>query len=487
VAPNYRAASDADGLFKISSVAVGSYQIGAEKQGFAAIEPLPLLRFSEAVEDLQLLLYPGATIAGHVHGLDFDELSRLKIWAARSGAAKRQAEVDHRGDFALRDMPPGAWRLEGSLDGGRRHAQAQVRIDNGAQQVAVDIHFKEQLTLSGRVALGGSPLPGTEISLRRFEQSGARSSHSNHEGEFEVQDLAPGTYQLALSNAAEMVAHHETVELTASRFLEIDLETFELSGKILDSEKGRGIEGAVIRIEKRVSGSHSVAQALATGSAADGAFELLRIPPGTYHLRVEKDGFASLDEELTISPSTPPPPLEVSLQPTGGLGLRVRMAQGGVPPWVQLRVLDAGGGLYIERSLALDSAGEARLGTLPAGDWLLQLGARGASVSTVQTSVPGPPLEVSLGAGGRLQVLVPDLEASGLLARLEILGPQRQLLLALDRQGEITHGWRVEEGRVLVDGIPPGTWKIEVTAADGRAWFSSVTTQGDGEQWLEIL
>ena len=72
-----------------------------------------------------------------------------------------------------------------------------------------------------------------------------------------------------------------------------------IEGSILD-QSGAAISKAEVSIHNAVSG---YSQSVVTGP--EGAFQLVNIPPGPYHLEVKASGFSVLSQEVTIRNSLP--------------------------------------------------------------------------------------------------------------------------------------------------------------------------------------
>lgn len=73
-----------------------------------------------------------------------------------------------------------------------------------------------------------------------------------------------------------------------------DAQTGRLRGMVVDARTGAPVEAAVARVGER-----------STGTAADGRFELCRLPAGEVRLEVAATGFARVDTLVGIDPASP--------------------------------------------------------------------------------------------------------------------------------------------------------------------------------------
>jgi hypothetical protein len=110
------------------------------------------------------------------------------------------------------------------------------------------------------------------------------------EGEFVLVDLAPGTYDLAVDSAAGS-GRSQGIQVVVSRRtgpITITLDPpARISGRVVDTKTGEGVEGASIVLDQRGGVSHR------TRSDPSGNFALPSLPPGRRSLRVRKRGYVT--------------------------------------------------------------------------------------------------------------------------------------------------------------------------------------------------
>ena len=102
-----------------------------------------------------------------------------------------------------------------------------------------------------------------------------------------------------------------------------------------------------------------------------------------------------------------------------------------------------------------------------------------ASVPTTTTVVFLLTLEVTLPRGAALTVRVPALGESRAAAALTLAAADGAPYFGVNPGGAIQQSWPLAGGVATVPDVPAGSWRLQVTAADGRVWSSSLNTNGE--------
>ncbi len=470
----YRAHSDIEGRFRLTSVAEGEYQIRARLAGSVLKEPRTLRVAGEDLDDVRVILERGTVVAGSVLGLDFDQLARVRVSAGDEQDGILRGQVDYTGTYEIRDVPPGYWVVRAVLDGGRRQVQERVEVPPGGAEIRRDLSFGERFVLSGTVLLEGEPLPAAQVSLSGRELAVRREVASDHSGRFRIEDLEGATYNLGVAHSRELAVYNRDLELDGDRDLVIDLVQARVGGRVVDADSGQPLAGALVTLI-RLSEIGEETNALVTSSDPQGAFDFPRAPPGRYRLSVRREGYAEDTWQLNLTAGAERRDLELEIRATPGAELKVRLASGGVPRSVDIVILDGGGGTVLRQSRPVTDRGEVSLPTVPHGVFRLVVQSPGTVLRQATLEVPGGPLELVLEPAGQLDVQVPDLAASNAVAALELVGPNRQPWIGLDPYGRLVATWRVVGGRASVEGLPPGLWSLRVTGVDGQSWGGTAT------------
>jgi protocatechuate 3,4-dioxygenase beta subunit len=483
----YQARSTLDGRFEIDSVAPGPYLAGAEAEGFAPADGTPLTVRDREIEGLELVLRPSATIAGQVLGLDPEQLARVEV-SADGEEVSRRGQVDAQGRFVVPDVPAGTWKLSARLASEQREVTVRVVIAPG-QTAERDLEFGNRLTLSGRVELAGEPLPEAKVAVRASHLTLERSVTTGFDGEFLIEDLEPDTYWLGVSHRREVLAHNETITLSGDRKMVIRLEAGSLSGKVSDAVTKEPV-AALVQLHPVEGTVFTVA-----GSADEtGRFHLPRVSAGRYSLLVKADGYSPAEMTVEVPGNGPGPEVEVTLEAAPGLTLRVALASGAVPSWIDVRAESLGAlpappasppSLIAERrQVATD--GSVRLSTLPAGTWRLFLGTNGGGMVQLTATVPGPQTAVTFPNAAPLLIQVPALAESSLIGVARLTDSAGTVFATFAPVGQIKTQEPVVGGRATVANVPAGVWNVQVEAPDGRRWNAVTATDGHHEALVRL-
>jgi len=239
-------ATDSEGKFCFKDVPPGDYDLAAQKNGFlrTKYDSTLSLRSGDHVADIALRLTPAAIIRGRVVDEDGEPLAGAEVrpWRRENWFGSDdfrpysdvQSQTNGAGEYRLDGLPPGAYLVKATLSAS---AQAPietkivdskgapdplrlvptyypnaltvgeasfVRVSAGESQDNADIRMRRSRTfrLSGRVAgLDDRLAPGITIGISRVEgyaSLGVGAAPLTSTGEFRVDKLIPGSYELAL-------------------------------------------------------------------------------------------------------------------------------------------------------------------------------------------------------------------------------------------------------------------------------------------------
>jgi protocatechuate 3,4-dioxygenase beta subunit len=481
----YRATTDLEGRFTIAGAISGSYDLKASRPGYATLQEEGAVAVAEAaVQGLTIHLQSGATLSGRILGLDFEDLALVQVEAQR-GEELQAGVVDYAGVYTIEDLGPGEWLVRARLRGGSREAQARVVLDAGILSREKDLEFDRGLTLSGQLFYGDAGLVGARVTLRGGEVAVERSVVTDQEGKFRLEDLAVGSYRVAVGHPRELITHYEDIDLTADHHLVITLSTALLRGVVTSATKGEPLGEAQIRLQRLLGPDGSQpGPVVQVDTNPQGSFVLSRVAPGRHRLTVQKSGYSPVERLLELSDGEERG-VEIPLTPSAGLELLVTLASGVHPAFVGVVVYGPAGEILVSESAAPNEEGITRFRTVPTGTWELLLAAPGAALTPLTATIPGRQ-EVVLPLASRLRVRVPLLEESDRRAVLTVFDAQGRAVPALDDEGALRRRLTVVGGRALVGGLPPGVWTLQIVTADGQAWQASAVTTAGGETAVRV-
>lgn len=460
----------ADGSFVLTDVLEGAYQLRGESDGYAPVE-LPIHVASEPVGGLVLRLDRGGSIVGQVRGLEFAALSQVRLFASSDRSNSRSGTLDFQGRYRLGNLRPGTWQVQARLAGGGRSARGEVVLAEGQTEATLDLEFGEGWVLSGRVSSGGQPVAGATVSVRGRDVVGGGDASTSQAGDFRIQDLKSGSFNLSVQTAQGFV-HGQEIALTADLELEIALATGEVRGVVLDSVDRAPIAGAEV-ILKPPPGAESGAsfwRVRSTQTDSRGAFRISEVATGTWSVAAERSGYARAERIAVIGTGTDLEEIELELQPTEGVSLEVRGGGGRVPEMLIASVTDAAGRAVAGGIYTPTDTGRVRLRDVPAGSWEVLLNADDSAVMQIQVVVPGPAVPVALVPAATLELVVPGLSGSDLVARASLADPAGRPFRVPDWSGSTRSEWPMRGGRMQIRNLPAGAWAVTVVAPDGRTW-----------------
>jgi protocatechuate 3,4-dioxygenase beta subunit len=481
------AASGADGSFQFPSVAPGTYTLRARKEGYAPAElPEPLQVAVAPVAGLELRLAAGGTIRGRIRGLGFEQLSGVSVFAIRAdtlgldGGGPSSGVVDFEGAYSISGVAPGEWMV--TAMSGKGSARGKVTLSEGTPEVTLDLEFSGGFTLSGRVLRAGEPMPGLQVMANGADVGSHAMGSTGPQGEFRLEGLEAGKYVVAAMDYRKGIRHTEEVEISGDREILIELPTQRVSGRVLDATDSSPIEGAAVTLEKTEGGDGLMGYGSPRASTdPSGAFTMSGVPEGTWRAVARKEGYAPAEATVEVRPGAEVGGVQLALSPGAGLVLEVRTYLGSIPAQVFAALVDANGRSVLAGPYETGEGGRVRLGSAPAGRFRLYVSGGGAATASLDVTIPGPPVQVVLLPASQLVVSVPGLAAqggSGTATVTDVNGqPFRSVLY-----GFVLSEWPLLEGGTVVDGVPPGTWRVRVNAPDGRVWEGTASTSGGRTQ-----
>ncbi|MFN7944176.1 MAG: carboxypeptidase regulatory-like domain-containing protein [Blastocatellia bacterium] len=339
--PPMTAVTDADGRYRLTGIAPGSYRVTAYAPAYVIPDESSApfnagksvtVAEGEAIDNINFTLKPGGVITGRIVDADNRPVVAERVSAFRlDESGKRintqmpglsQWETDDRGAYRLFGLEPGRYliaagsaaddgmvRFGGSGGYYRRtfhpdaveEAQAKViEVSGGATVEGVDIRLARAtkgFTVTGRVIDGdtGQPVPGVMIfygvNKNGFGTTGTGGSATNSLGEFRLEGLTPNGYQASAMNiqASELYSESVSFEVTGGDVAGVEIKMYRgasISGQAV-------VEGATdpaviaglskIQLMARTLGSEQQAITLPGRNASinpDGSFRISGVRPG---------------------------------------------------------------------------------------------------------------------------------------------------------------------------------------------------------------
>ncbi len=470
--------SNGDGSFTMPGVPDGDYSLRADAEGYAsAREDTTISVSGQPVAGLEIRMSKGATIVGQIVGLSEDEYSRVAVSASGSLLfGGESSPIDRNGNFRIENMRPETYTVVGSVANSGRQAREKVTIEPGALEVSVTLTFGGGLTLSGRAVQGETPIADSIVYTQGIDVDHSGWNETDSAGEFTIEGLEAGKYKVRLQNWQTGLSYAEEVDITSNRDIELKVPTAQVRGRILDASDRQPLAGVTVTLEAAEPDPQRWRPDRSGTTDMDGRFTLDAVGDGSWRMKATKQGYAADSRSINVQFDRAMEEVQLSLDPTEGLVLEARLPGGAVPDELQVAVLDPSGAAVTSGSFATGESGRVRLSSVPPGSWELIVSGYGAGTTNLTAQAPGPAVAVQLQPATSLKVRIPDLQSTPGVATVRVKDGNGRPFRSLGWQGSPRSEWRITDGTIDFRSLPPGSWTVEITAADGRAWQGSQAT-----------
>jgi protocatechuate 3,4-dioxygenase beta subunit len=401
----HSARSDASGTFQIDGLAPGHYTFSAEKSPYAQTFVRDVDISSGA--PVRIVLKSGATIYGHIAGLSADELQHAQV-SAQNANGSADAGVDASGNFRIEGAPSGTVHVEadtmrGMSGGGRNAAPKSVEVAAGAT-VQVDLEFRNDTTVRGRVTRNGQPLANANVDF--FPRGGTAQTQvraaTDGAGMYSVTGADDGSYRVSVLDLERLTPYTTTYELKGSGTFDIDIRVSTVRGRVVDSATGEGIGDA--KVDFRGSTGNDFLGLRSTMTDAGGAFLLDGVSPGPYEVTASKIGYGNVVKSVQINDGATDA-IDFQLAGNDGITLRVVDGRDGRTLAAFVRALDAQGHVAFDSTQNRFFGGDAaaQVLTVAPGQYQVTISARGYATQTLTLTSPSQQT-VGLTPGGTLTV-----------------------------------------------------------------------------------
>ncbi|MEZ5966769.1 MAG: sigma-70 family RNA polymerase sigma factor [Planctomycetota bacterium] len=287
--------TDAEGRFVATGIPVGRCRLYAYTPGLAPHTRYLRLSAGEPL-DVEVVLPHGATVRGVVR----DELGQpiADAYVRVEGQyypQKFYVQTDAAGTFVFDDVAIGTFRVA-AWQRQTPRIRREVVIDRPGEH-EIEIVLTNEGSLHGRLLdARGQPLANWFVRRR----GSSRWTATDADGRFTCVECKPTGNELFVRPKEQQLVHARFENLQPGpdeQVLVVGDErrpTSRVSGLVLDTG-GQGLAGAQLQLEQ-----FGALWSLPTQTGADGAFELGPLPPGSYRLKVRRDGhkLPTVDFEL---------------------------------------------------------------------------------------------------------------------------------------------------------------------------------------------
>lgn len=489
-----------DGAFLVAGLEPGRYLVRVQHANRASAHELVNLERPDVSSLGPVVLNDGARLHGYVRGRGGDALAGVEVRLydpAREFIEPLLTTVSNAdGEYTISGVAPGTYRAD--IRSGRLLLSQQIEIPAGQEDV--EIHFSAGGgRLQGVITRNGAPVRGGAVVVmsvldpgdrrgkfivRRNKQEFAHgipespiTATVDAHGRFVCNDCPSGVVRLIYHHPAGVrVVRFARIEDRDENLLTLDLSGVTLTGRLVDSSTGAGIEGRVSLIEANGQAVVDVS----TDPA--GAFQFNDLLEGNYALVAQSTGYETRRLE-GVRVAAESAPVVVKLETGEGGAVKVSLNRPDATPAadVPVSLFGPGGGLISSLRTAAD--GSVTFADLPRGEYFAAWydPFSGAGVSSTLRPKPFATATVTstLAAGGSLTLscslprcrdAVVDLLEVASDERLDI-GP---LLPGLSSALRLS-----KDGRLSLGRLTPGRYVIRLRIGD-RAWEESVSVGSGG-------
>ncbi len=367
-APLHKAITDADGNYRIEGVPAGSYYVTpmasslvfADSNGVNRSGTALLLAEGEKVEGIDFILNRGCVITGKVtdsegHPIIDQNIAVIPAEQAKPGTMDPSStffQTDDRGIYRVFGLRAGRYKvLAGRVEDGNYliertgytrafypdatdESQAKiVELAEGEQASDIDIRLTrapQGFSVSGSLVDGttNQAIANARVGLERVTENSRQtffpaSTVSNQKGEFQIEQVPPGTYSIVVQPQLDSDLRADPVDF--------QITDQDLTGLVVRASHGASIFG-VVAVEgiadadarAKLSNLRVFAWVQTPGGAgrgarpspvaADGSFRIVGLAAGIVHLQVSALDYGRVSAVSRIERRglvIPPPGMEI--------------------------------------------------------------------------------------------------------------------------------------------------------------------------------
>ena len=535
------ATTDAVGAFLLDGINPGPVALVASAQGYARSEPFTFdLEPGAMEEDVVLVLPSGGTILGQVVDEEGNPRPDRMIVAQKPPdyTGQRMDRTDQDGRFVLEHLEPGRWQITamknmlGSDEPGADSEEGMASLLEGMEVEFVEVAEGETVELvlgassefavsvKVHVLANGEPVSGAMVSFVPEDPGDSKDSAAGPNMNFKVTD-SEGWAQLEVEHAGpylvsvqqnmamgrqSVVEYIQVIPEEEEHQIEIELPVGSIKGRIF-SPKGEPLAGC--RVTLTVADGMNFGSFLGGNYAEvvtddEGDYSIENLRPGTYSVAAggsllgglfgsDAPGGRVVRGDLKITAGRVIEGVDFHLEEPGTITGIVRDTNGLPVEGAAVFVRDSSG-LLLERFSFVASAsdGSFRYTGVQAGTYFVSARKTGlASHESAPVRVAsGKEAEVSLRleAGTMLLVRVIDRSGKDVQSRVRVVDPNGHEVTGMLSMQDIMEnfGSGFSSSVQRVGPLAPGSYRVEVTAEDGRSSSKSVTLDGRAERKLTV-
>lgn len=458
-----------DGTFRIGNAPRGPVTLIAHHTGPMQQQSAPKEIHAPAT-GVVLTMPRAGTIAGRViDAATRQPVAEFSVRPLRQPGMMTQpvAVQSSDGRFAV-DADSGRYTVQVTARGYAFGSIGGVEVSEGRTTEEIEVPLERGGRVAGRVtAPGGTPLSGVGVHIRSDTPGtpGERIA-TDADGRYAIESIAAGNRTITFMRSGYR-PRREAVEIAAGRETQLDVEMDrgrELRGRVVD-ETGQPVGGAEVQTE-----GPDFAR---TRTKTDGAFALSGVAETRVTLRATRNGFVTAREAVEATAN------EVTLTLRRGGTITGRVTGLTEQELQRVRVFAAVPG---SRATAeVDASGAFTMQGIPDGRITVGASLPGPDTRSAQPAVvdvrggSAPPVEIAFTSGFTIRGRVTRNGA-----------PVEGAMVAFRSSRGFGPGAPVRGGMYEVSGVPPGTYRVVVTADASEIWRGDYEVTGDATFDIDV-
>jgi hypothetical protein len=201
--------------------------------------------------------------------------------------------------YRIADVAPGEWHVVLQIPP-QITVEGKAEVAAGAEETVLDLELPPGFTLAGRVFLDREPLAGADVMAAAKDGPAWRAGRTGQDGAFRLGHLPAGSYALSVTLSQGSI-HYQMLEVGADLDVTVEISTGAVEGRLLSPE-GLPVSGAVVTLATEIPEFQAAVPGASATSDERGAFEILRVPTGTYKMTVQAEGFAPAESRVVVAP-----------------------------------------------------------------------------------------------------------------------------------------------------------------------------------------
>jgi hypothetical protein len=381
--------TDADGNCHFKHIEPGRYNLSGEKSGFidTTYKLILSLRAGDDLTDITLKLEPNATITGRVVDEDGDPVARAEVtpWHRQSfpgdgsmEALGREVTTNNAGEFRIEELFGGRYFLSARRSNDSRPSSKEQVVDShgdpellqdaltyypeslnldaavpidlgpGEQRGGIEIRLvrSRSYRIAGKVAFYGPAMSGYKVVVEPSHGGQGHTANPTANGQFEIDALMPGSYDVLLVNRGIGTAGKTSVEIDGADLKDVVLKPYRparVKARVIVEGQTQGSWAALAYLRKNALENYNIWSTqngeLVFADVAPGKYILDILDPGNRYIKSIRSGGSALSPRAIELNEGDDLSLEVILSDaTGRIDGSVSSGSDNQPDWSSLEI-----------------------------------------------------------------------------------------------------------------------------------------------------